>query len=172
MSSISFPNDQVNIYWPFLSSLLGGCNSKATTANPPKSDETKMVKKCSTDQRFIRKRNTTYKVGTLLNWLFILSGYYNMEISFKSFLGIGVCFLSSLFMCSSNALVKHLKTTSPVTISCLRFFYIWLMAQPVSLSRLKKESPFPKEKRLLLITRGILGAINNAVKYWAFQVST
>lgn len=95
-----------------------------------------------------------------------------MEISFKSFLGIGVCFLSSLFMCSSNALVKHLKTTSPVTISCLRFFYIWLMAQPVSLSRLKKESPFPKEKRLLLITRGILGAINNAVKYWAFQVST
>ena len=25
----------------------------------------KMVKKCSTDQRFIRKRNTTYKIGTL-----------------------------------------------------------------------------------------------------------
>ena len=94
-----------------------------------------------------------------------------MDISFKSFLGIGVCFLSSLFMCSSNALVKHLKTTSPVTISCLRFFYIWLMAQPVSLSRLKEESPFPKEKRLLLITRGILGAVNNSVKYWAFQVS-
>ena len=26
---------------------------------------TKMVKKCLTDQRFIRKRNTTYKIGTL-----------------------------------------------------------------------------------------------------------
>jgi hypothetical protein len=25
---------------------------------------TKMVKKCSTDQRLIRKRNTTYKIGT------------------------------------------------------------------------------------------------------------
>ena len=25
----------------------------------------KMSKKCSTDQRFIRKRNTTYKIGTL-----------------------------------------------------------------------------------------------------------
>jgi hypothetical protein len=30
--------DQLNIFWPFLSSLLGGCNSKAT-ANPPKSDD-------------------------------------------------------------------------------------------------------------------------------------
>ena len=27
---------------------------------------TKMVKKCSTDQRFIQKRNTTYKIGTLI----------------------------------------------------------------------------------------------------------
>ena len=26
---------------------------------------TKMLKKCSTDQRFIRKRNATYKLGTL-----------------------------------------------------------------------------------------------------------
>ena len=28
-----------------------------------------MSKKCSTDQRFIRKRNTTYKIGTLVFWL-------------------------------------------------------------------------------------------------------
>ena len=27
----------------------------------------KMSKKCSTDQRFIRKRNNTYKIGTLVN---------------------------------------------------------------------------------------------------------
>ena len=41
ISSISFPNEPPiswNISWTFLSSLLGGCNSKAT-ANPPKSDE-------------------------------------------------------------------------------------------------------------------------------------
>ena len=31
-------SDQLNISWPFLSSLLGGFNSKAT-ANPPKSDD-------------------------------------------------------------------------------------------------------------------------------------
>ena len=46
ISSFSFPNepliysDQLNISWPFLSPLLGECNSKAT-ANPPKSDEKK-----------------------------------------------------------------------------------------------------------------------------------
>ena len=31
-------SDQLNISWPFLLSLLGGCNSKAK-ANPPKSDD-------------------------------------------------------------------------------------------------------------------------------------
>ena len=31
-------SDQLNISWPFLSSLLGGCNSKATP-NPSKSDD-------------------------------------------------------------------------------------------------------------------------------------
>ena len=31
-------SDQLNISWPFLSSLLGGCDSKATP-NPPKSDD-------------------------------------------------------------------------------------------------------------------------------------
>ena len=46
---------------------FSGCNSKAT-ANPPKSDDQngqEMLKKCSTDKRFIRKRNTTYRIHTL-----------------------------------------------------------------------------------------------------------
>ena len=34
-------------------------------SNPLKCFDEKMSKKCSTDQRFIRKRNTTYKIGTL-----------------------------------------------------------------------------------------------------------
>ena len=56
-------SDQLNISWPFLSSLLGGCNSKATP-NPPKSDD-KMVKKCLTGQSCIRKEVTSYKIHTL-----------------------------------------------------------------------------------------------------------
>ena len=37
---------------------------------PPNGDD-KMFKKCSTDQRFILKRNTTYKTGTLV-WMWSL----------------------------------------------------------------------------------------------------
>ena len=57
----------VNISSTFLSSLLGGCNSKATP-NPPKSDDKnveEMFTKCSTAQSFIRTEMTTYRIGTL-----------------------------------------------------------------------------------------------------------
>ena len=68
----------MNISWPFLLSLLGGCNSKESAKlheTHPKV-MTKMVKKCSTlcssDQRFIRKRNTTYRIHTLIQQLKVL----------------------------------------------------------------------------------------------------
>ena len=51
-----------------MSSLLGGF-AVALLLHPPKSDDKngqEMFKKCSTDQRFIRKRNTTYEIGTLV----------------------------------------------------------------------------------------------------------
>ena len=51
----------------FLSSLLGGCNSKATPS-PPKSDDKnveEMFTKCSTAQSFILTEMTTYRIGTL-----------------------------------------------------------------------------------------------------------
>ena len=51
-------SDQLNVSWLFFSSLLGGCNSKAT-AHPPKSDN-------KNGQRLIRKRNTPYKIETLI----------------------------------------------------------------------------------------------------------
>ena len=57
----------MNISSTFLSSLLGGCNSKATP-NPPKSDNKyveEMFMKCSTAQSFIRMEMTTYRIGTL-----------------------------------------------------------------------------------------------------------
>ena len=47
---ISFPNDP-------------GATAKQQQTHPKVM--TKMVKKWSTDQRFIRKRNTTYKIHTL-----------------------------------------------------------------------------------------------------------
>ena len=60
-------SDQFNISWPFLSWLLGGFavnNMLFCCCTHPKV-MTKMAKKCSTDQRFIQKRNTTYKIHTL-----------------------------------------------------------------------------------------------------------
>ena len=58
----------------------------------------KMSKKCSTDQRFIRKRNTTYKIGTLtlstrnmkilqglplgIDIMYLVLGNRNMQVRF------------------------------------------------------------------------------------------
>ena len=60
-------SDQLNISWTFLSSLLCGF-AVALLLQPPKSDDKngqEIFKKCSTDQTFIRKRNTAFEIGTL-----------------------------------------------------------------------------------------------------------
>ena len=88
----------------------------------------------------------------------------------KPMMGIGICGLSSLLMCTAFALCKYLKVISPVTLTCARFLYIWLLAQPVSLHRYETESPFPKGKRLWLILRGLIGSANNVLNLWAYQV--
>ena len=85
ISSISFPSDQLNISqicisWPFLSSLLGGFASVCCCTHPKVM--IKMVKKRSTDQIFIWKRNTTYKIHTLVN-------YGNCKYFFKIMKNVG-----------------------------------------------------------------------------------
>ena len=66
MSSISFPNEPL-ISWTFLGHFCHhfwvGATAKQQQTHPKVM--TKMFKKCSTDQRFIRKRNTTFKIHTL-----------------------------------------------------------------------------------------------------------
>ena len=67
ISSISFPNEPL-ISWTFFDHFCHhfwvGVTAKQQQTHPKMM--TKMVKKCSTDQRFIRKRNTTYKIHTLV----------------------------------------------------------------------------------------------------------
>ena len=75
-------SNQVNISWPFLSSLLGGCNSKATP-NPPKSDDKnveEMFTKCSTAKSFIRTEMTTYRIGALKCQLFQKKKGKNVQV--------------------------------------------------------------------------------------------
>ena len=61
---------------------------------------TKMFKKCSTDQRFIRKRNTTYKIHTLeyglVEYTYICNKIYRLIIFSISFLLQNLCLESRL----------------------------------------------------------------------------
>ena len=69
ISSISFPNETLTSrtfldhcchhFWVGMVLLCCCTHPKVMTK-----------KKCSTDQRFIRKRNTTYKIHTLVNFFF------------------------------------------------------------------------------------------------------
>ena len=67
ISSISFPNEPL-ISWTFLDHFCHhfwvGLLLLCCCTHPKVM--TKMFKKCSTDQRFIRKINTTYKIHTLV----------------------------------------------------------------------------------------------------------
>ena len=71
ISSISFPNEPL-ISWTFLGHFCHhfwvDAIAKQQKTHPKVM--TKMVKKCLTDQRFIRKRNTTYKIHTLVRMIF------------------------------------------------------------------------------------------------------
>ena len=65
INSISFPNEPLisgkfldHFCYHFWAGLLCCCTHPKMM--------TKIAKKCSTDQRFIRKRNTAYKIHTLV----------------------------------------------------------------------------------------------------------
>ena len=89
ISSISFPNEPL-ISWTFLNHfchhfwvgflLLCCCTHPKVM--------TTMFKKCSTDQRFIRKRNTTCKIHTLVDLCkiiyFFISFSNNVRIQRRS----------------------------------------------------------------------------------------
>ena len=78
ISSISFPNEPL-ISWTFLGNFCHpswvGATANQQQTNPKMM--TKIIKKCSTDQRFIRKPNTTYKIGTLAVHLFHHKNFRN-----------------------------------------------------------------------------------------------
>ena len=91
----------------------------------------------------------------------------------RPFLSLFVCTLSSLFMTSSNALVKHLSSVNPVTITCLRFLFYWLLSQPFGLIQIQKDNDpiLPKgNTKWFLFIRAILAATNNLIKNFALQV--
>ena len=53
----------------------------------------------------------------------------------KPYIGIGICFLASLFFCLCNVFVKHLKHVDPLLIGCLRLFFMAMLSSPVTVLR-------------------------------------
>ena len=120
--SISFPNEPL-ISWTFLDHfcyhvwvgflLLCCCTHPKVMA--------KMSKKCSTDQRFIRKRNTSYKIETL-------EGMTKIEVALE--------FYQPLFysknctkLCTYSAFQFQFWPPNPGNIrgsSRFRFLIIWV----------------------------------------------
>ena len=101
----------------------------------------------------------------------------------RPLLGIGIVAVSALFFCISNVIVKKLSHVDFFMISCIRFFFIFMMSSPVLMSRVDiknhptldvnlKSSPFPSGKRWLLFWRSILGASNLMIHFYSVQVIT
>ena len=53
----------------------------------------------------------------------------------KPYIGIGICFLASLFFCVCNVFVKHLKHVDPLLIGCFRLFVMAMLSTPVTVLR-------------------------------------
>ena len=64
INSISFPKNSWTFIGHFCHHFWVDATAKQQESHPKVM--AKMVKKCTTDQRFIRKRNTTYKIHTLI----------------------------------------------------------------------------------------------------------
>ena len=126
ISSISFPYEPLlNISWPFLSSLLGGFAVVCCCTHP--NVMTKMAKKCSIDQRFIRKRNTTYKIHTLTHIRKCALNPLNFTIS-NSSLAVFINFLI-YFGYSAYKLHSHKP-------------YLYWAEPPLTIRRALRLSPF------------------------------
>ena len=87
------------------------------------------------------------------------------------FLGLGVCFLSSLLMASSNVVVKCLQSTNPIVLVCVRFLIMSLLASPIVVQTDFGEGIRPTFRDYFLMTvRSIISTINILIKYYALQV--
>ena len=69
----------------------------------------KMLKKCSTDQRFIQKRNTTYEIGTVALFFFKYGIFSNISLFFCAAMATGVRFGANASYLASTSMDRTLK---------------------------------------------------------------
>lgn len=91
-----------------------------------------------------------------------------IKLTFMSFKGIILSFLSSIFFSLTAVIVKYLHEIHPGEMACFRFLGILLFSLPLVLSC--GENPFgPRHLRHYIIIRGIAGATSLYLRYCALQ---
>lgn len=90
------------------------------------------------------------------------------QSKFNLFKGIILGSFSSVFFCLSSVIVKYVDELNPAELATFRFLSILIFTMPTLSWR--GEFPFgPKNKRPMLIIRGLLGASNLFLRFMAFR---
>lgn len=83
------------------------------------------------------------------------------------YLGLILATLSSLFFSLCSVIVKWLVDVHPMELAAFRFVGVLLPAIPIVLYR--KEPPFPKGRRIMLLLRSFVGTTGLMLSFYAFR---
>ncbi|XP_067015750.2 solute carrier family 35 member G1 isoform X2 [Anabrus simplex] len=83
------------------------------------------------------------------------------------YLGLMLATLSSLFFSLCSVIVKWLVNVHPMELAACRFVGVLLPALPIVLYR--KEAPFPKGRRVMLLLRSFVGTTGLMLSFYAFR---
>lgn len=83
------------------------------------------------------------------------------------YLGLVLATISSLFFSLCSVIVKWMVNVHPMELAACRFVGVLLPAIPILIWR--KERPFPKGKRMMLILRSFVGTTGLMLSFYAFR---
>lgn len=83
------------------------------------------------------------------------------------YLGLLLATLSSLFFSLCSVIVKWLVDVHPMELAACRFVGVLLPAIPIVLWR--KERPFPRGRRIMLLLRSFVGTTGLMLSFYAFR---
>lgn len=83
------------------------------------------------------------------------------------YLGLLLATLSSLFFSLCSVIVKWLVDVHPMELAACRFVGVLLPAVPIVLWR--KESAFPRGRRIMLLLRSFVGTTGLMLSFYAFR---
>lgn len=83
------------------------------------------------------------------------------------YLGLVLATISSLFFSLCSVIVKWMVDVDPMELAACRFIGVLLPAIPIVIYR--KEKPFPKGKRFMLLLRSFVGTTGLMLSFYAFR---